>query len=966
MKANAPLLVASLSVLGVGFASVQNRTQRVSYAKDVRPILSESCFKCHGPDATKISAGLQLDTFEHATKKAVIPGKPAQSLLIQRVTEKDPDLRMPPPGGGHALSAKQIQTLKDWIEQGANYEQHWAFVPPKMPTSPVVANRAWSRTGLDRFVLHRLEREKLTPEPEADLFTLAERASHVLTGLPLTPAELTALKADKSPGAYERLVDRLFAKAAYGEHMARYWMDAVRYGDTHGLQLDNERAVFPYRDWVVRAFNQDLPYRDFVRWQLAGDLLKNPTTEQLIATGYVRMNLTSNEGGAIAEEFLARNTFDRVDTTSTVLLGLTVGCAKCHDHKYDPISQRDYYSLYAYFNNTTDEPSDGNIALPPPFIKAPDPVQAKEINQLEAQRAKLVDSIELSEAVRWLETNSPKVPVGKDWQISPIYTSSNFDQAFDEQKPGEPGQTGAAAWKPFPVTFGKDINNFIRKDNSFAYIRGTLVFDEAGPVTFNVGSDDAIKVWVNGKLVHSNKIGRGLAQANDTVRAEFRQGANEFVAKVVNGVSFDGFRISFGKELEQRISTGLKQYRAEPKNSAIQRELKQLLLEAGPSSNAASNFRTLTEKLTKLQAEIPASLIAQERKSPRPTFILKRGQYDQKGESVSRHIPKILGSLKPGQPNDRLGLADWMTDPSNPLVSRVFVNRLWQQVFGVGIVKTVEDFGMQGEWPNNPELLDYLAVKFREGGWSVKKLLREIVTSSTFRQSSRVSKEKLARDPENRLNSRGPRYRLDAEVIRDKALYAGGILLEKLGGKGFKPYQPDGLWEGTSDPASSTHFYVRDKSAEIYRRSLYLYWKRTSPPPVMTTFDAPLRDSCVVRRSVTNTPLQALALLNETAFLEASRAMALRVYKASATDAGRLKHLFELAFGRAPRTEEESILTRSLRRYRDQYAKDAKATEALLSVGDLPKSMVAPKSEQVAWMLVCSSVMNTDEFLTLH
>lgn len=969
MKLAYSLLPISIALLGYGVSASQAKLRKVtpvSFGRDVKPILSQHCFKCHGPDVATAAAGLRLDSFAGATAKVIVPGNPAKSYLVERVSEHDADMRMPPSDSGvKPLTPEEIQTLKNWISQGARYEKHWSFVPPIMPTLPAVSNPKWARNGLDRFVLAKLEQAGLKPEPEADKDTLALRAAQTLTGLPPTPEELKAFRQDASPGAYERYVDRLLAKPSYGEHQARYWLDAVRYGDTHGLQLDNERAIFPYRDWVVQAFNKDLPFDQFVRWQVAGDLLPNPTTEQLIATSYVRMNLTSNEGGAIAEEFLARNTFDRVDTTSTVMLGLTVGCAKCHDHKYDPIRQSDYYGLYAYFNSTQDEPLDGNIALPPPFVRASTPAQETQLSSMDSQLKAMTQSVDPSMAAEWFDHHLEPIPTSRDWMISPIYSTSSFDEAFDRAEPGEPGQP-AAAWKPFNFELGKDAANIIRKDNSFVYVKGIVTFEKAQTVSFNVSSDDGVKVWLNGKLIHSHKIGRGLDQGTDLVKGEFKAGDNEIVAKVVNGVSFDGLNIRFGAAKDARTEKALIAHRKMPGDPAAQQELRAVFLLSGPDSPAAFAYRDLLKKRRAFEDSIPMTLIARELATPRPAFILKRGEYNQKGNAVQRHIPTELGKLAASSPNNRLGFANWLISPSNPLVARVFVNRVWQQHFGTGIVKTVEDFGSQGEWPLNQPLLDYLAVDFVKNGWSIKKLHRLIVTSAAFRQSSRISSAKLAKDPENRLLSRGPRFRLDAEVIRDKALFAGGLLLDKMGGHGFKPYQPDGLWESSSDPASATHFYVRDKGADIYRRSLYLFWKRTSPPPVMVTFDAPLRDTCIVRRSTTNTPLQALALLNEPAFLEASRSMAARLLKSPGTDQVRLKRLYEITLGRAPRAAELTLLERSLGRFRQLYRNNDASASKLLKVGDAPQSNVAPPTEQAAWMITCSSVMNTDEFLTQH
>ncbi len=960
MKLQLPISIAALTLAWFASDSPSQKKGPVNFGRDVRPILSEHCFKCHGPDAAKAAGGLRLDSFEAATKAAIKAGKPKDSHLIARVTDADPESRMPPPGGGTPLTQAQIQTLKDWISEGARYDTHWAFVPPKMPALPV----GRSSNPIDRFVFAKLTENNLTPEPEADRDTLAMRAAQTLTGLPPSPLELKAFREDNQPGAYERFVDRLLAKPSFGEQSARYWLDAVRYGDTHGLQLDNERAVFPYRDWVVRAFNQDLPFNRFVEWQLAGDLLPNPTTEQRIATGYVRMNLTSNEGGAIAEEFLARNTFDRVDTTSTVLLGLTVGCAKCHDHKYDPIKQSEYYGLYAYFNSTRDEPLDGNISLPPPVLQAPTPDQERQLNEIKSRAKKLASKANLGDAVRWLETVSAQVPTSRDWKISPIYSEANFAAAFTKSAPGEPGQPDPSSWKPFPFELGKDANDFIRKDNSFVYVKGVVTVSRAGTTELLVGSDDGVRLWLNGKLIHSNKISRGLNQGSDKVRGEFKLGDNEIVAKVVNGASFDGLRISIGNESASKQL--LAKLRAASSSPKVLDEVGRLYLLSGPESELSKAFRAVNKEQALFESSLPMTLVAEEMPKPRPAFVLKRGLYDQKGAQVGRMIPRSLGILPAKAPNNRLGLAQWMIDPKNPLVARVFVNRVWQQHFGHGIVKTAEDFGSQGEWPVNQSLLDYLSVRFMSESWSVKKLNRLIVTSAAFKQSSKVTAKKLSADPENRLISRGPRFRLDAEVIRDKALYAGGLLIDQIGGRGFKPYQPDGLWEGSSDPASSTHFYVRDKGRDLYRKSLYLFWKRSSPPPMMMTLDAPSRDACVVKRSTTNTPLQALILLNEPAFLEASRSMAVRVLRKPGSDRNRLLTLFDLTLGRRPNESEVLLLQKSLERYREMFRVSPTRAKTMLAVGDLPQSKLYPESEQASWMIVCSSLMNTDEFLSQH
>jgi hypothetical protein len=974
MKSSIPVLFLTFGALG--YAAVAGQSTKpdvtVNFDRDVMPIIGQKCFKCHGPDVTKAAAGLRLDSFAGATKQlgdgaAIVPIHPERSNLIERVSLKNPMMRMPPSDSGvKPLTQAQIEVLRHWIQQGARYEKHWSYVPPTMPSLPPVSDIKWCRNPIDRFVMAKLDASGLKPEPEADRDTLAMRAAQTLTGLPPTNSDLETYRHDHKPGAYERFVDRILGESTYGENQARYWLDAVRYADTHGLQLDNERGIYPYRDWVVRAYNEDLPFDKFAVYQLAGDLLPNPTTEQLIATGYVRANLTSNEGGAIEEEFLARNTFDRVDTTSTVFLGLTVQCAKCHDHKYDPIKQKDYYGLYAFFDSTKDKPLDDNALLPAPVMRAASPEQEAQLVKISNEIDKLREAISPSQAEKWFEENHKPPLATRDWMISPVYSSPTFDEAFTKAEPPEPGQGGDVHWKPIRFEVGKDEANLVGKDNSSVYVRGTVTFPAAQSLTFGVSSDDAVRVWLNGKLIHSNKVNRGVKEAIDKVTGNFLSGDNELIVKVINGEGIDGLNIRLTDTQSQEVADALNAYRKAPTNAETLRQLRSVFLTAGPASRDAVRYRSLLKSKENLESSIPMSLIAQEMPTPRPTFILKRGQYDQKGDPVTRHIPPSLGELPPGARHDRLGLAEWLTSPTNPLVARVFVNRIWQQHFGTGIVKSTDDFGSQGEWPLNQPLLDYLATSFEKNGWSVKKLNRMIVTSAAFRQSSRITAAKFLKDPENRLISRGPRFRLDAEVIRDKALASGGLLVEELGGRGFKPYQPDGLWEGASDPASGTHIYMRDHDNSIYRRSMYMFWKRTAPPPVMVTFDAPLRDTCTVRRSVTNTPLQALTAMNEPAFLEASRTMAQRLLATKGDDEQRLQLAFDITLRRFPNPIELSIVRKELSRFRQTYIGNAGAAKKLLAVGDAPQAKNVSPTEQAAWMLICSTLMNTDEFLTLH
>ncbi len=942
----------------------------VSFNRDVRPILSESCFKCHGFDAKEAKGNLRLNDPKDATRdrggyRAITPGDVTKSMIMGRITTTVEEMKMPPPHSGmKPLTPEQVEILKNWIQQGAKYEPHWSFVAPKKPAFPAVKQKDWVRTGIDVFVLSRLEAVGMAPEPEADRATLLRRVSLALTGLQPMPEEIRAFVASKDPKAYEKEVERLLASPRYGEHQARAWLDAVRYGDTHGLHLDNERSIYPYRDWVVRAFNEDLPFDQFTTWQLAGDLLPKPTIDQRIATGYIRMNPTTAEGGAIEAEFLAKNTFDRVDTFSTVFLGLTVGCARCHDHKYDPISQRDYFSLYAYFNSTADAPLDGNLLTPAPVMRARSHAQQEIAERYESAMANARASLSLDEVSAWAEAKKVFVPNVGNWEVSGPYTAANFDLAHTTEFGPEPGGVeDPGKWRPLAIRRGQFVT-VAGKENSAGYARTTVTSDARRDVDFRFGSDDGIRVWLNGKLVHDNKVLRGVQTPVDNVRVTLEQGTNTLVVKISNGGGGDGLVYDVGDAVSDQAARLVALKARDPKRAEA--GLRDLYLTSGPETSATIAYRKAKADLDQLDSMIPFTLVAEELPVPRPAFILRRGEYNLPTVPAYRRVPTILGETPKDAPKNRLGLARWLARPDHPLFARVTVNRYWQAFFGHGIVKTAEDFGAQGDWPSNIELLDYLAVRFAETGWSQKAMHRMIVNSAAFRQRSVVSNAKRDRDPENRMISRGPRFRLEAEVLRDTALHASGLLREELGGRGFKPYQPEGLWEALGFLDSNTARYVPDIDDSIYRRSLYLFWKRTSPHPIMLTFDAPMRESCVVRRGRTNTPLQALITLNETAFVEASRVLSERVMREAKTDDDRLTLAYNLTLGRAPKPQERALLKQSLTRYRARYAEDPESARSLVTVGFAARDASLDLADHAAWTMVCSTLLNTDEFMSLQ
>lgn len=842
----------------------------VDFNRQIRSILAENCFACHGPDEKKRKAGLRLDTKEGAFEelaeggRAIVPGKPADSVLIKAVTAANARKRMSPAKTGKQLTPPQIDLLRQWIAQGAKWTGHWAFSPPKKPALPDVENKTWPRNPIDHFILARLQTVGLKPSPEADKTVLIRRVTLDLTGLPPTLAEVDAFLADTTPDAFEKLVERLLKSLRFGEHQARYWLDVARYGDTHGLHLDNYREMWPYRDWVIQAFNNNMPYDRFLIEQLAGDLLPNPTLEQIVASGFNRCHVTTAEGGSIEEECYVRNVDDRVETVGTVLLGVTLGCARCHDHKYDPIRMKDFYQTFAFFNSLDTSPLDGNAAQYPPIVKVMTPEQRAGLDRLQIQ----VDSLK--------QTISAKLA-----QI----------------KYEDPGETKEPAGTVTPPA---------QKNRT---LESLLVWQRAQKAAAGVGLPPPIQNLVK---LDSTKL---TAQQKKELTDYF---------------------------LERVYS----------KTRTIFDPLHQQLAQA-------------EKERQQIEKQIPTTLVSQERSEPRPAFLLKRGEYDQRGEKVGRETPPFLPPMPANAPKNRLGYAQWLVMPGHPLTARVFVNRLWQQLFGAGLVKTAEDFGIQGEPPSHPELLDWLAVQFVEDGWDIKKTLKRMVTSAAYRQSSRVTPERLAKDPENRLLSRGPRYRLEAEMLRDQALALSGLLVEKIGGPSVKPPQPVGIWEAVGYTGSNTARFTPDTGHDkVHRRSLYTFWKRTAPPPQMTTFDAPSRETCLVRRERTDTPLQALLIMNETQYVEAARALAERIMREGGTTVeARLTWLFRLATARPPDSKELAELKAVFQDHLAAFTRDEKGAKELIVVGETkPDAKIDPK-ELAAWTMVASLVLNLDEVL---
>ncbi len=902
----------------------------VDYQLDVRPILSDICYRCHGPNEESREAELRLDLKENVFAEneysgliAVVPGKPDESELFARVSSDEPYMRMPPDDSGRTLTPEQIDLFRRWIEQGAAWDEHWSFVAPERPPLPEVQDAAWPRGEIDRFILARLEAAGLRPSPEADRATLLRRVTFDLTGLPPTPEEADAFLADDSPDAYEKAVDRLLASPRYGEHMARFWLDAARYGDTHGLHLDNYREMWPYRDWVVEALNRNMPFDEFTTWQLAGDLLDDPTLEMLVATGFNRCNVTTNEGGVIVEEVFVRNVADRVATTGTVFMGLSMDCARCHDHMYDPVTAADFYSMFAFFNSIDGGPMDGNRKDHAPVAQVPSAEQSERRQSLREQLAAAEQAIR--DAVAAVEYEEPAAETPAEPVES---TEEGAPPAEETPEDGEIGTGSFCAKHPKGRPGQTYLSRFRDGTPEHTEVETADETPEEGANEPEPIEHRSLRAW----------------------EEQQRQAEDSKLPKDILGI----IRLEPGE-----------------RNDAQRQKVRDYYIEhvyagARPVIEPLQKRRdALRQELDTLEKQIPTTLVFRERSQPKPAFILERGEYDQPKDAVERATPAFLPPMRDDMPKNRLGFAQWLLDPGHPLTARVTVNRFWQQVFGTGIVKTAEDFGSQGEPPSHPKLLDWLAVDFRENGWDVKRLMRQLVTSAAYRQASAVSPELLARDPENRLLARGPRFRLDAEMLRDQALAVGGLLVETMGGPGVKPPQPEGLWEAVGYVGSDTAKFTPDRGPEkVHRRTLYTFFKRTAPPPQLSTFDAPTREACTVRRERTNTPLQALLLLNDPQFVECARALAERtMQEVDGPPEARAAALFRRAVLRQPDEAEREELVGLYQSQLEVYRQDAEAAKRLIAVGELPPDANLDPAELAAWTIVANTVLNLDEVL---
>ena len=1040
-------LAATASLLLSAKLAAAPLPARVDFNYHIKPLLSDRCFTCHGPDEKARKGKLRLDTPEGAFKaldggKFIIkPGDTANSELLHRLTSTDPEEVMPPPKANLTMTADEIALLKKWIEQGAEWKKHWAFIPVGNVPVSETKNRKWARNEIDRFVLAKLEAEKLKPAPEATKERLLRRVSLDLTGLPPTPAEVDAFLADKSQDAYAKVVDRLLASPAYGERMAVEWLDVARYADTHGYQADRFNHLWPWRDWVIKAFNRNIRINQFIIEQLAGDLLPDATQDQKVATAFNRLHRQTNEGGSVEEEFRVEYNSDRVHTVGGAFLGLTMECSRCHDHKYDPISQKDYYRLFAFFNSTDESGlySHFTDAIPTPTTllykdgeeqkhrALKQAVAAKE-KELEAYRAAARPAFE-----KWLTSKREPTEVkgfighysfdNLTNNTSLNLAATNFHAKLSESPKSVTGRVGQALrfdgensvridkfadfkrTDPFSFSLwihpAEELPEIVvlhhQQAGSDSGYQGYQLVLEDGHASFaliHFWPGNALKVRTRAKLplnawTHIGISYDGSSSAaglklfvngqpaateieKDKLTKEFANGQPLALAARFRSRGFKDGMIDELKVFNRSLTAAEMRLVHSGSSRGNETQIDQSLLTSTPTEQLKDYYLANIDdahakhlaELKKLRDDensfinrIPEIMGMGDLLTPRPTYVLKRGEYDKRAETVEPSTPESILPMDPKLPHNRLGLAQWFVDRQNPLTARVLVNRYWQLFFGRGLVVTAEDFGSQGALPTHPELLDWLAMHFMETGWDLKALCKFIVTSATYRQSSQASPELLARDSDNKLLARGPKTRLTAEMFRDSALVASGLLVQKLGGPSVKPYQPEGVWEETAGSS-----YTPDKGENLYRRSLYTFWKRTAPHPMMTTFDASERNTCVVRRQPTSTPLQALVLLNDPQMLEAARRIGERALKespASATD--QITLTFRLLTGRQPTTRELRILQQLRADQLALFRANREAAQAMLKIGEATIDSKLDRAELAAATAIASAVMNFDE-----
>jgi len=997
-------LVFAATLLSLSATLAIATEEKVDFATQIRPILSDRCFHCHGPDGQSRAADLRLDQQEAAHDYAIVPGDPDSSEVFLRMTSHDPDLRMPPPDSNRSVSKQEIDLVRRWIEEGAEYEPHWAFRKIEKPSVPQLENDDWSRNEIDKFVLAKLRAEKIEPNPEAEDWRLLRRVSFDLNGLPPSLEDLDTYQADPSEASYQAHVEKLLASHHYGERLAAEWLDAARYSDTYGYQVDRDRYVWPWRDWVIRSLNANMPYDEFITQQIAGDLLPDATKETILATTFCRLHPQKVEGGSIPEEFRVEYVADRSQTVATAFLGLTMECCRCHDHKYDPLSQREYYQMFAFFNSIDEAGlySYFTPAVPTPTLLLGDDKQTAQRNKLDQQVADLeaalakltfpkVDNadvnITLNQPIEELDFEDASVganksvegPHGKAVQLTGDdaikLKQGNFQrhQAFS-----------VSLWMNTPDVKDRAVIFHRSRAWTDAASRGYELLLEDGKLKWSLihfwpgnaisvkateafpvdawkqvvvtydGSSRAegLKIYVDGTLIETEVV-------RDKLTKQITGGGND--------------HITIGERFRDRgFTNGLVDQFAVYDQKLTPAEVAKLAdIEPTPAQLAEyqleRRYDTWTEAYAKLaekrkernQAYDKTNeiMVMRELESPRPTYLLARGDYDAPTDPVEPMTPEVLPPFEDEWSKDRLGLAKWMVDRDNPLTARVAVNRYWQLLMGEGLVRTPEDFGNQASPPTHPQLLDWLAADFMEHGWDVKRLLRQIVTSATYRQSSEASPEMIQRDPENKLLARSGKFRLSAEMVRDNALATSGLLVDEVGGPPAKPYEV----------SSSFKPVKHDSGKGLYRRSLYTFWQRTSPAPAMMTFDASKRDVCQLKRERTSSPLQALVLLNGPQYVEAAKMLAVRVLKNeewSASDESKVQTVFRLLTSRAASPQELELLVKLFAQQKVHFQTQTEAAKKLLAAGEASVPGELDPAEVAALTVVANTVMNFDGSVT--
>ena len=1105
-KLSAMLAVALLATAGCSrsHSSGSHARAQLDFNQDVQPILASNCFSCHGPDPEMRKAGLRLDLEESAFRKrpgkpdAIVPGHPESSELIKRIESKDPHYLMPqsPQGEAKPMKPEDIAVLREWIAEGAHYRPHWAFEKPVRAAIPPVQTIGWAKTPIDAFILRRINMDGLHPSPEADKHTLIRRVTLDLTGLLPTPEEVKNFVEDTSPQAYEHLVDRLLASPAFGEQRARYWMDYARYADTYGIHLDNNRYAWAYRDYVIKSFNTNKPFDQFAKEQIAGDLLPPSNLDQIIGSGYVRSGVSSNEGGTIPEELRVNIARERTEAYGAAFLGLTVGCAVCHDHKYDPTTQKDFYQLSAFFNNINEEPFNHDKPDWAPVIRIPKPENLAAYNAVLAKRADLqrqLDAARLQDRAliqHWLESKqNPAQPVSTDalklrlrldegsgdvlknsapdanpksfalGKFKPTWGETTWlwpDFRMDTSTRVEMGQLGDFEWnQPFssggwfmlrssPVGPSSKVwGTLVSKMDATQHDRGWEIAADHGLIRVELvdqgpkeypapdkpkkpapgapkvkkptvvapkvvipkdltpmkaikvstvkplatngqwnylfftydgsGKASGVKLYVDGEPAETKIITDTLAHNTVRTTAPLQLGRKSPDDQPARDTRYQDFRL-YARTLtaEEVKRLPYEDYAAEITSrpmSQWDRDQFHVVSDfyfanVDESAKAInSQIQQLDAQLDKLSEGGDISIVAQEKPSIAYANVLTRGVYTARKERVEANTPHFLPPLPPGVPHNRLALANWTVSPENPLTARVTVNRMWNELFGAGLVETTEDFGIMGQRPSHPQLLDWLAVEFRESGWNIKHMYKLMVMSAAYRQSAVSTPQQLARDPKNLLLAHGPRFRMDAEMLRDIALQSSGLLVNKIGGPSVKPYQPANVWESVGYPTSDTTIYKQEHGDALYRRSLYTYWKRMAMPPDMESFDAPTRDTACTRRQRTDTPLQALVTMNDVQWVEASRALAQRLIEKDKQPEQRIQDLSELVLSRDPTPQMAGVLERSLDQMEKHYTADPAAARDLIAEGEKPRDPRIPPPELAAWTMVVSEVFNLDATL---